>query len=177
MKKSYRKPKKITPKRLENIALYYLNRFESSAANLERVLKKRVKKAALFHEVEYKTTDAWIHTTIQTMKKMGYIDDTRYAKNQTRQMLQEGKSKKFIISKLRSKGVCSETIDQIIRPLDDDSQHQAALTFARKKLLGPFSVSNKKRENREKQLASFARAGFDYQTAKKILEIKKIETS
>lgn len=39
---SPRKKRKITPERLKNIALYYLERFDSSADNLRRVLNRRV---------------------------------------------------------------------------------------------------------------------------------------
>ena len=35
-------PKKITPVRLKNIALYYLKRFETTQAGLRAVLKRRV---------------------------------------------------------------------------------------------------------------------------------------
>ena len=34
--------KKITPQRLKNIGLYYLQRFESSVENLRGVLRRRV---------------------------------------------------------------------------------------------------------------------------------------
>ena len=37
-----RPAKKITPQRLKNIGLYYLQRFESSVENLRQVLHRRV---------------------------------------------------------------------------------------------------------------------------------------
>ena len=45
--------RKITKQRLQNIALYYLQRFESSVENLQRVLARRVDEYAFYnHGVE-----------------------------------------------------------------------------------------------------------------------------
>ena len=44
-----RPPKKITPKYLNNVALWYLGRYASSAANLKRVLMRRVNKSCAHH--------------------------------------------------------------------------------------------------------------------------------
>ena len=43
-------PKKITPQRLKNIALYYLKRFETSEYNLRSVLKRRIDDYAYWNK-------------------------------------------------------------------------------------------------------------------------------
>ena len=59
--KKKRPLRKITKQRLKNIALYYLQRFESSVDNLRRVLQKRVSDYA-YQNKDYDRSEAldWI---------------------------------------------------------------------------------------------------------------------
>ena len=45
-------PRKITMSHLENVALWYLERFQATAKSLERVLIRRVYRSANFHEAD-----------------------------------------------------------------------------------------------------------------------------
>ena len=47
--KRRRLPRKATPKRLQRVALHYLERYSSSSENLRRVLMRRVERSALVH--------------------------------------------------------------------------------------------------------------------------------
>ena len=61
-----RKPqRKITKQRLKNIALYYLERFETSVDNLKNVLKRRVDKYA-YENPDYDKSEAyeWINELV-----------------------------------------------------------------------------------------------------------------
>ena len=53
------KPKIPTKARLRNIALYYLERFESSEDNLRAVLRRRIDKYAFFDK-EYNPEQAYL---------------------------------------------------------------------------------------------------------------------
>ena len=51
-------PKKPSKARLRNIALYYLERFETSEDNLRAVLRRRIDKYAFFDK-EYNPMEAY----------------------------------------------------------------------------------------------------------------------
>ena len=70
-KRKAKKPlKKITKQRLKNIALYYLKRFESSEANLRRVLLKRINDYA-YQNPEFVKADAyeWVDELLDDFKR------------------------------------------------------------------------------------------------------------
>ena len=70
----------------------------------------------------------------------------------------------------KQKGISENVVAQFF---DDDtySEFETALNFARKKKIGRFRTDESARlENRQKDLATLVRAGFDYDVAKEILE-------
>ena len=89
-RKEPRTPKPVTAKRLENIALYHLERFPSSAANLRQVLLRRVRKAARFHETDEGEAAEWISEIIAKLTRMGLLNDATYAEAQARKMVRRG---------------------------------------------------------------------------------------
>ena len=105
--------KKITPERLKNIALFYLERYDASSEKLRFVLKRRVKKAALEQPVPPQTS-SWIEQTVSEMKRLGYINDKRFAENLVRRYSEAGKSPSFIRSKLKLSGIDEMTISDML---------------------------------------------------------------
>ena len=101
--------KKITFDRLKNIALYYLERYDASSYKLYTVLKRRVMKAALESPVP-KEANHWIEEVVQEMRRLGYINDKRYAENMVRRLSGAGKSRSFIRTKLKLAGILSGLI-------------------------------------------------------------------
>jgi len=148
--------KPLTEKRLENIALFYLERFETSSEKLRQVLKRRAKRQKMQGIEVDPAVDQWIESVIQKVQNQGFVDDTRYAQNAVRRMSEQGKSVRFIRQKLKVEGVDSEVINDLVRDVDDVA---SARIFVRKRHLSAC----------EKDLAKLAGAGFDYETAKKVL--------
>ncbi len=149
--------KPLTPKRLENIALYYLERFDASAYKLREVLKRRVNKQKLAGEPVDKDVFQWIEAVIQKCVALGYVDDKRYAENAVRRLTQAGKSLRFIRQKLMNEGIDVDLLETLLNPEDE---LERACTFVRKKRLGG---------DYEKDLAKLARAGFSYEIARQAL--------
>lgn len=167
-------PKVPTKSRLRNIALYYLERFESSEDNLRTVLRRRIDKYAFFDK-EYNPSQAykWADEIIEECLKQNFVNDERFAEFKISSYLNSGKSRRYIEQKLKQKGVDEKIIAEII----DNSSYselEAALNFAKKKKIGRFCEDEAKRKvNRQKDLAALVRAGFDYDVAKELLEAKK----
>lgn len=164
-------PKPPTKARLRNIALYYLDRFESSEENLRAVLKRRIDKYAFFDK-GYNPNAAyqWAEEVIAECLKQNFVNDERYAEFKINNYLSAGKSRRYIEQKLKQKGIAENVVAQFF---DDDnySELEVALNFARKKKIGRFREDESRRaENRQKDLAALVRAGFDYDVAKTVLE-------
>ena len=149
--------KKITPQRLKNIALYYLERFDASSEKLRSVLMRRVQKAVFSGDEVPLDTEQWIDEIVDEMKRLNYVNDQRYAENKIRQYLKAGKSNRYIILKLSEAGIDPEEVRSF---LPNDELEQAQI-FARKKHLG---------KDFQKDLAKLARAGFSYDIAQKVLK-------
>ena len=163
--------KKITEKRLENIALYYLQRFDTSEQKLREVLQKRVNEYARF-DGEFKRNEAyqWIEELIEKFTDCHYLDDARFAENKVRSYLSVGKSKRYIENKLKEKGVSEDIIDECFEEAEYNPW-EVILNFAKKKQIGGFRKDEeKKREMRQKDMGTLVRAGFDYDMVMRILD-------
>ncbi len=168
VKKSH--PKIPTKARLKNIALYYLERFESSKKNLFDVLKRRVDKYVFFDK-EYNPHQAyqWIDEIIEELSNQNFVNDNRFAHLKIDNYLAQGKSRRYIEQNLIQKGIDKAIIAQYFEK-SEYSEMATALNFAQKKKIGCFRCSDEDRiSNRQKDLASLVRAGFDYDIAQEIV--------
>lgn len=168
-KKSTLKPP--TKARLRNVALYYLDRFESSEENLRTVLKRRIDKYAFFDK-GYNPTMAyqWVEEVIEECLKQNFVNDERYAEFKVNNYLSAGKSRRYIEQKLKQKGIDESVVAKFFDE-DNYSELETAFNFAKKKKIGRFREDESKRaENRQKDLTALVRAGFDYDVAKTVLE-------
>lgn len=168
--KKKKEPKKITPQRLKNIALYYLKRFDSSVDNLRQVLCRRVSEYAYYHP-EWKKEEAfeWIESLLADFERYGYLDDARYSELKVKNYQAAGKSARYIIGKLKQKGIRESDVATILQEQGYDPYEQA-LHFARKKKIGPFRAEDKRSAYKQKDMAALLRAGFDYDTVLMILD-------
>lgn len=163
--------KKITPTRLSNIALYYLKRFETTKAKLRDVLRRRV-DAYAYYDKAFDKTEAygWIDDLVEKYAQLRYVDDVRFAEFKIRDYLAAGKSYRYILGKMKEKGV-SEDIVADLFAREEYNPYEAALKLAKKKKIGPYEPdAQKRKERRNKDLAVLLRAGFDYDIALKVLD-------
>ena len=180
--KKPRKPKvvrKITERRLANIALHYLERYSSAEENLRQVLIRRVIKTAHAHpETDIDEAKGWIDALIMRYVEVGLLNDTAYAEAKTRSGLERGEAPRVVAMKLAQKGVSKEISDAALEGLAEDfpvPEFQAALTHIRKNRIGPYRMDDEKRkEMREKDLAKMARAGFSYDIAKRMIDAEDV---
>jgi regulatory protein len=169
-----RSPAKISPRYLQWVTGRYLDRYATSKANLRRLLAQRVHRSARFHEVDPEPWMTLVDPELDRLVSVGHLDDARYAFEKARALHRRGNSGRAIRSKLMAKGVPSEIISKALARLDDGDGHRelrAALTFARKRRLGPWDKDRTEDwKSRKKKMAKFARAGFSFDVAAKILD-------
>ena len=173
-----RKPRKVSPKRLESAALHYLQRFASSSENLRRVLTRRVVKSARAHDTDPQEAAPWIDDIVARFRRSGLLDDAGYANGLTHSLFRRGMPPRAIRARLRQKGVDGALIDQALARLADeigDPDLMAALALVRRRRLGPYRAADTRADFRAKDLASMARAGFAYDVARRVIEAESPE--
>lgn len=165
-------PSKISPSYLENAALHYLERFSSSSANLRRVLMRKVDRSLAHWGGERPAAADQVEAVIAKLTRLGYVDDAAYAEMKTRALHRQGKAGRVIRATLAAKGVGADMAAAAWTDLAEETVEPdlaAAIRLARKRRLGPFRMQDRA-EMRQKDLAALARAGFDFDTCRKVIE-------
>ena len=176
--KNVRKPKPLTEKRLEKLALLHIDRYATSIENLRNVLMRRVEKSARNQNIEKKDAEKWINEIITKLVNLRLLDDQAYAENRVRSLHRSGASQKKIMSILSNKGVSKIDTASAISLLENEycnRELMAANNYARRRRLGPYRLAENRKEKRNRDLASLARAGFKYNDAKSIIDALSVE--
>ena len=159
----------LTSKRLTNIALSYLGRYESSVEQLRKILSRRVLKEKLKGADIPADVESVIESILAKMVSDGYVDDRRFAESVARKCQTAGKSRQFLIGKLKTAGIDADLIREWTDGLAD-SDLDAARRFVQKKKIGRCRPLERQKECFKKDLAAMARAGFSFDVAKQALE-------
>ncbi len=165
--------KKITEKRLYNIALYYLSRYEATTGKVRNVLKRRLMTAERRGEEIPNEAPAWIEKIIAQMVDLGYIDNNRYAENTFRRLTEAGKSVRSIAYKLKQAGLEEDVLSDLIEEQETTSGEldlTSALKLVKKRKLGLYRPESQRAAYAQKDLAVLGRAGFSYEIAQKALK-------
>ena len=179
-------PRKMTERRLHNIAKFYVERFATTAANLRRVLTRRLDKACKHHGDDRAAMLPWVDAAVEKLVKLKVIDDARYALDRARALRRLGRSPQKIRAYLTAKGVASALVREAIAATEitdsgKDATYEAAVAYARRRRLGPFRVfkgsAEDKRKQATKDLAAMGRAGFAYDVAKRVMALTAEEAA
>lgn len=155
-----------------NSAMYYLQRYASTEANLNRVLQRKIIRATQRGEEIPAGTQAWITKAVEKCVALGLVNDRLYTESKINSMRREGRSTRFISQTLQQKGVPREIAAELLQNDDDDNiDHdlQAALRYIKRRRLGKLSGRDQTPETHQKDLAKLMRAGFALNTARQAL--------
>jgi regulatory protein len=170
-------PRAITPEYLDTAALFYLERYASSAENLARVLLRRVEKAARAGIGDREEGRRLVDALVERYRARGLLNDRTYAEGRAKSLLRQGRPRAAIARRLAAKGVESEAIDEALGSLTEESPDPdlaAAITYARRRRFGTWSLQDRA-EHRERDLAALGRAGFSYELARKVVAAETVE--
>jgi regulatory protein len=173
------KPRKATPKSLENAAHYHLQRFSSSSENLRRVLGRRVERSARAHDTDRAEGLAAIDDIIARFERAGLLNDAVYAAARAASLNRCGVSGRAIHAKLREKGLNAEVIEAAIEALAKNHAEPefAAAAYARRRRLGPYRSPETRTERREWDLGAMARSGFGYNLSLRVIDALEEEAA
>jgi regulatory protein len=167
-----RAPKKIDDAWLQRSALNYLRRFTPTTARFRRVMMRKVDRAlAAGTTADREETAERLEALILRLGEAGYLDDERLVRARVQQLHERGTSAQLIRARLAQQEAPSELVDASLAEMREegrDLELEAAVAYARRRRLGPWS--RQPGERRERELGSLARAGFGYAVALKILD-------
>jgi len=163
----------LTRDELDAAALRYLDRFDSSAKNLERVLLGYVKRAADERGADAAEGRALVDELLSRYESSGLLDDARFAGTLASGLRRRGASSRAIGHKLRARGVSEEVASQALAGVDADAGKEAELdaarAFVRRRRIGGFRPAAERGACYRRDLGALARAGFDMDVARRAL--------
>lgn len=167
-KAARRPPRRITPDYLRRAAKHYLERYAAPAAQLRRVLARKVALSCRHHGDEPGSFDAILDEVVATCVSSGLVDDRRFAEGRAASLRRRGQSSRMVAAKLSAKGVGRELAAQAsaTEPQDETA---AARIAAKRKRLGPWARGDRA-ACRQKDLAAMARAGFPMTIARAVID-------
>ena len=171
--KKRRIPKPMTPRRLRNITMYYLEQRTTTRGNLRRVLMNRIRKSLYHHEGDEAEMAGWVDTLLDQLVQQGLINDRAWATSRMNRLLRQGQSARAIRSKLLQKQVSPELIDELLAQAAPDPLAGAAKAMKRRGI-GCFREPHRQGDPK-KDLAKLVRAGFSYDIARRALSLEEDE--
>ncbi len=163
---------------LREAATRHLLRHGGTAANLVRVLDRRIARWAQALEAgggdhETITVEAarWREVArgvVAAFATAGAVNDAAFAESRARRLQRSGRSRRAVVAHLGAKGVAGALAEETV-PKDEEAEFVAALSFAKRRRVGPFGAGEMPPEARLKVLGAFARAGFAGAVARRAL--------
>lgn len=164
-------PRKVSPRYLENSALYYLKRYSATVKGLKRVMMRKASRSLRHHGGDREQVVKWIDELAEKLVRNGLVNDESFARTRAHSLRSSGKSSRVIAVKLREKGLAANVVQHAVTEVVNEvSEVDAAFHLAKKKKLGPFRPAAMRKERRMKDLAAMARAGFSYAIAKRVID-------
>ena len=152
-------PRPLTAETLEALALHYVGRFATSRAKLIAYLTRKVRERGWTGDEPAPT-----ETIAERLVALRYVDDEAYATMKSGAMQRRGLGRRRIAEALRQDGIGADYSAQAAPAAME--RWEAAHRLARRKRIGPFAAAPPDRAVREKQLATFIRAGHDLDLAR-----------
>jgi regulatory protein len=165
-----RPPKPLTAPKLEELALYYVARFATSAAKLEDYLRRKLRERGWEGE-----DNPDLPALAARFVAAGYVDDTAFARAKSGSLLRRGYGMRRVSQALNAAGIDEEVRAEV--RAGEGVQRRSALALARKRGFGPFGKAVPDRPMREKQLAAMLRAGHPLDSARELVNAASVDAA
>lgn len=161
-------PRRITPDYLRRAALHYLERYAAPAAQLRRVLARKVASSCRHHGEDPTPFSTLLDEVVERCVALGLVDDRRFAEARAASLRRKGRSSRAVAASLAGKGIARDLAQEASATSGEDEM-AAAIVAARRKRLGPWSRGDRK-ASRNKDMAALARAGFSMTIARAVID-------
>lgn len=148
---------------LERLALRYVERFATTRGKLADYLSRKIRERG------WEGPPADVAALAERMAQLGYVDDRAYAEARAASLARRGMGARRVQQAFQAARI-DEAIGQDLAPDIAARGIESALTFARRRRIGPFGATLPDRPMREKQIARMVRAGHSLQLSRRIVE-------
>jgi regulatory protein len=149
---------------LERLALRYVERFQTTRGKLCLYLERKIRERGWEGP---KSDPAMLADRIVAL---GYVDDRAWAEAKAAALARRGLGARRVSIALQQARVDQDEVARIA-DINRPDAVASALSFARRRRIGPFSDGVADRPLREKQLAALVRAGHDFALARRIVAL------
>ena len=159
---------------IEAKALDYLNKFDASVARLRRVLSDFVRIRARKLEVDASPYLEAVNEIVVRYQENGLLNDHRFGATMARTLVERGASRQAIRTKLYGRGLAADVVVAVLSEFGSaaDSELAAAQALVRKRKMGKYRAESERHASYRRDLGALARAGFDFETAKRALSVE-----
>ena len=170
-----KKTLQLTVEEMRNFAFAYTEKYAPSKQQLKTYLLKKYLKASIPNVKKQDITNL-IDIVLSDLEKNKFINDQFYSDSKAKSMIQRGSSINKIRNYLIGKGINSEFIKDTVNKIQDENSDQdffSAIKICKKKRIGPARIEDNRTLFYKKDISLLARNGFDFETSKKVMNIKK----
>ena len=175
--KNKKKNLEATIEEMRNFSSNYIEKFAPSKQQLKTYLLKKYLKTKLT-KVNKTDISNLIDIVISDLVKSKFVNDKFYSESKAKSLIQRGSSinkiRKYLISKGIDEKYIRNTIDKI-QENNEDQDFFSALKVCKKKRIGPSRDDNNRPLFYKKDMGVLARAGFDFEVSKKVVDLEKQE--
>ena len=175
--KNKKKTLEATVEEMRNFSFNYIEKYAPSKQQLKTYLLKKYLKAKIANTNKKNIIDL-IDVVCKDLEKSMFINDQFYSKSKAKSLIQRGSSINKIRNYLMMKGVGDKYIRTTIDEIKENNQDQdffSAIKVCKKKKIGPARNISNRPLFYKKDIGVLARAGFDFETSKKVMDLEQSE--
>ena len=173
--KNKKKTLEITVEEMRNFSLSYVEKYSPSRQQIKTYLLKKYLKQSISSVKKQNIIDL-IDVVLSDLEKTKFISDKFYSDSKAKNLIQRGTSINKIRNYLISKGIQDRYIKETINKINENNEDQdffSAIKICKKKRIGPSRTEVNRPLFYKKDISLLARNGFDFETSKKVMDLKK----
>ena len=173
--KNKKKTLKATVEEMKDLSLSYVEKYSPSRQQIKTYLLKKYLKQFISSAKKQDITDL-IDVVLADLEKTKFISDKFYSDSKAKNLIQRGTSINKIRNYLISKGIQDKYIKETIIKINENNEDQdffSAIKICKKKRIGPSRTEDNRTLFYKKDISLLARNGFDFETSKKVMDLKK----
>ena len=174
--KNKKKTLEVTVEEMRNFAFNYIEKFAPSKQQLKTYLLKKYLKSKT--PINRSNVSNLIDIVLEDLEKSKFINDKFYSEAKAKSLINRGSSINKIRNYLIGKGIQDNFIKETVEKIKDDNSDQdffSAIKVCKKKRIGPARTEDNRSLFYKKDISLLARNGFDFETSKKVMDIRKDE--
>ena len=170
-----RKTLEVTVEEMRNFSFAYVEKYAPSKQQLKTYLLKKYLRASV-PSVKKQDITNLIDIVLSDLEKSKFINDKFYSESKAKSMIHRGSSINKIRNYLLGKGINNEFIKETVEKIIDENSDQdffSAIKLCKKKRIGPARIDDNRPLFYKKDISLLARNGYDFETSKKVMDLKK----